>query len=78
MSTVDTESITYAGSVDSLHRVATWVMERGGSCTSPMAVEFGMEDAFRVVTVHGARDLTPDKRLDFQNGHFYVIDGVTR
>ena len=37
-----------------------------------------MEDAFRVVTVHGARDLTPDKRLDVQNGHFYVIDGVPR
>lgn len=69
----ETESITYTGTIGGLHAVADWIRERGGSCTSPMAVEMGMEDAFRVATVHGARELRPGQRLDYRGGHFYAI-----
>lgn len=35
------------------HSAAEWVRAHNGSCTSPMAVELGMEDAWRVMTITG-------------------------
>jgi len=55
------------------YAAADWVRARGGSCTSPAAVEFRMEDEWRVKTHDGARAPAVGDYLVFESGEFWAL-----
>jgi hypothetical protein len=65
--------------VNDFHTAAAWVREHGGSCTSPMAVEMRMEDAWRVKTpAGGATEVALGDWLVFEHGAIYAMTDSQR
>ena len=60
--------------VTDYHSAADWVRAHSGSCTSPMAVELGFENAWRVKTTTGFAEPRPGDYLVAVEGGIQHID----
>lgn len=53
------------------HEVADWIKDRGGSCTSPLAVDYNCEE-FRVATPMGGEVIGLGNWVSYDGTRFYV------